>query len=170
LRAFTEGIVHLCRLFDVNPEVVAYDLHPEYLSTKYALERDGVELLGVQHHHAHLASCLADNGYQEQVIGVAFDGLGYGTDGTMWGGEFLVADLIDFERVGHFETVAMPGGAAAIKQPWRMAAAYLDALFSDSVPDDLEVVRRNQRHWKQIVRMARAKLNSPATSSVRTSV
>jgi hydrogenase maturation protein HypF len=166
LRAFTEGIAHFCRLFDVNPEVVAYDLHPEYLSTKYALERDGVELLRVQHHHAHLASCLADNGYQEPVIGVAFDGLGYGTDGTMWGGEFLVGDLIDFERVGHFETVAMPWGAAAIKQPWRMAAAYLDALFGDSVPDNLEVVRRNQRHWKQIVRMARAKLNSPATSSV----
>ena len=117
LRSFQEGIEHFCRLFDISPEVVAHDLHPEYLSTKYALERDGVDLVGVQHHHAHVASCLADNAETGPVIGVAFDGLGYGDDGTLWGGEVLVADLSDYRRVGHFVTVPMPGGAAAIKQP-----------------------------------------------------
>ena len=93
LRSFRDGIEHFCRLFDIYPETVAHDLHPEYLSTKYALEREGVDLVGVQHHHAHIVSCLADNGETGPVIGVAFDGLGYGEDGTLWGGEILVADL-----------------------------------------------------------------------------
>ena len=130
LRSFTEGIAHFRRLFDVEPEVVAHDLHPEYLSTKFALEladEEGLEALGVQHHHAHIASCLADNGETGPVIGVAFDGTGFGPDGTIWGGEFLVADLAEFSRGGHLAPVPMPGGAAAIRQPWRMAAAYLDA-------------------------------------------
>ena len=105
-RSFTEGVGHFRRLFAVEPEVVAHDLHPEYLSTKYALELDGVELEGVQHHHAHVAACLADNGEAGPVIGVAFDGLGYGTDGTIWGGELLVADLEGFRRAGHLETGA----------------------------------------------------------------
>src|SRR5258707_13854487 len=91
LRSFTEGIEHFSRLFDITPQVVAYDLHPEYLSTEYALDLDGVDLVGVQHHHAHIASCLADNDVDGPVIGVAFDGTGYGTDGTIWGGEFLIA-------------------------------------------------------------------------------
>jgi len=170
LRSFTEGIEHFRRLFDVEPQVVAHDLHPEYLSTKYALELDGVDLQPVQHHHAHIASCLADNGAAEggaaeggadgPVIGVAFDGTGYGTDGTIWGGEFLAADLATFERGGHLTPVPMPGGAAAIRQPWRMAAAYLGA---DS--DGLDVVRRNQAHWPAIRSMARRGVNSPLTSS-----
>ena len=131
LRSFTEGIAHFSRLFDITPQIVAHDLHPEYLSTKYALDLDGVDLVGVQHHHAHIASCLADNGVEGPVIGVAFDGTGYGTDGTIWGGEFLIADLAKFVRVGHLAPVPMPGGAAAIRQPWRMAAAYLDAASFD---------------------------------------
>ena len=105
LRSFTEGIAHFRRLFDVTPQIVAHDLHPEYLSTKYALEQDGCVLAGVQHHHAHIASCLADNGEAGPVIGVAFDGTGYGTDGTIWGGEFLLADLVDAERAGHLAGV-----------------------------------------------------------------
>ena len=139
LRSFTEGIEHFARLFDITPEVVAYDLHPEYLSTKYALDLDGVDLVGVQHHHAHIASCLADNGIDGStsgpVIGVAFDGTGYGTDGTIWGGEFLIATLADFQRAGHLAPVPMPGGAAAIRQPWRMAGAYLDELASADSTD-----------------------------------
>ncbi len=166
LRAFTEGIEHYRRLFAIDPAIVAYDLHPEFLSTKYALELADVELVGVQHHHAHVAACLADNREEAPAIGVAFDGLGYGNDSTMWGGEFIVADLLDFERVGHLETIAMPGGAIAIKQPWRMAAAYLDALYGDSIPGDLDVIRRNARHWPLAVQLVRAKINAPLTSSV----
>jgi hydrogenase maturation protein HypF len=163
LRSFTEGIEHFRRLFDIDPQVVAHDLHPEYLSTKYALDLDGVVLQGVQHHHAHIASCLADNGVDSAiigpVIGVAFDGTGYGPDGTIWGGEFLVAGLAGFERGGHLAPVPMPGGAAAIRQPWRMAAAYLGA------PAGLDVARRNAARWPAVVAMAAKGVNAPLTSS-----
>ena len=165
LRSFTEGIEHFRRLFDITPEVVAYDLHPEYLSTKYALERDDVELVGVQHHHAHIASCLADNDEDGPVIGVAFDGTGFGTDGTLWGGEFLLADLAEFERAGHLAGVPMPGGAAAIRQPWRMAAAYLDAAYPNGLPDALAVAARNPQAWPDVLAMARRGVNAPVTSS-----
>ncbi len=134
LRSFTEGIEHFRRLFDIAPQVIAHDLHPEYLSTKYALELAEVDLEPVQHHHAHVASCLADNGADGPVIGVAFDGTGYGADGTIWGGEFLIADLACYERGGHLAPVPMPGGAAAIRQPWRMAAAYLSAAAPGEPP------------------------------------
>ena len=160
LRSFTEGIEHFRRLFAIEPEVVAHDLHPEYLSTKYAHDLTGVELVGVQHHHAHIASCLADNGEAGPVLGVAFDGTGFGTDGTIWGGEFLLADLDGFDRVGHLAPVPMPGGAAAIRQPWRMAAAYL----ADDVAG-LDVARRNEEQWPTIVAMARRRINAPLTSS-----
>ncbi len=165
LRSFTEGIEHFQRLFDITPEVVAHDLHPEYLSTKYALELDGVELLSVQHHHAHIASCLADNEEDGPVIGVAFDGTGFGTDGTLWGGEFLLADLVDFERAGHLTGVPMPGGAAAIRQPWRMAAAYLDAAYPDGLPGALAVAARNPQAWPDVLALARRGINAPVTSS-----
>jgi hydrogenase maturation protein HypF len=167
LRSFTEGIEHFRRLFDITPEVVAHDLHPEYLSTKYALELelDGVDLVGVQHHHAHIASCLADNGEDGPVIGVAFDGTGFGTDGTLWGGEFLLADLAEFERAGHLAAVPMPGGAAAIRQPWRMAAAYLDAAYPDGLPDALAVAARHPQAWPDVLAMARRGINAPVTSS-----
>jgi hydrogenase maturation protein HypF len=166
-RSFTEGIEHFKRLFAVTPEIVAHDLHPEYLSTKYAAgaELDGVELEGVQHHHAHVAACLADNGEAGPVIGVAFDGLGYGADGTIWGGELLVADLAGFERAGHLAEVPMPGGAAAIREPWRMAAAYLDASFAGDLPTGLAVAARNAGRWERVLAVARAGAGSPPTSS-----
>jgi hydrogenase maturation protein HypF len=165
LRSFTDGIRHFRRLFDVEPQIIAHDLHPEYLSTKYALEQDGCVLAGVQHHHAHIASCLADNGEAGPVIGVAFDGTGFGTDGTIWGGEFLLADLADAERAGHLAGVPMPGGAAAIRQPWRMAAAYLDAAFPGGLPAGLDVAARNFDTWPDVLTLARRGVNAPMTSS-----
>jgi hydrogenase maturation protein HypF len=169
--SFRQGIEHFARLFDVVPELVAHDLHPEYLSTKHAhdlaeLDGDGrVDLVGVQHHHAHIASCLADNGEAGPVIGVAFDGLGFGPDGTIWGGEVLVADLAGFERVAHLAPVAMPGGAAAIREPWRMAAAYLDAAFDGDIPGGLALAARHEDRWASVLSVARAGVSAPLTSS-----
>ena len=165
LRSFTEGIEHFSRLFGITPELVAHDLHPEYLSTKYALDLDVPGLVGVQHHHAHIASCLADNDEDGPVIGVAFDGTGYGTDGSLWGGEFLLADLAGFERAGHLAGVPMPGGAAAIRQPWRMAAAYLDAAYPGQSPDGLPVAVRHAGSWADVLTMSRRGINAPLTSS-----
>jgi hydrogenase maturation protein HypF len=165
LRSYTEAIGHFRRLFDITPQIVAHDLHPDYLSTRYALEQDDCVLAGVQHHHAHIASCLADNGEAGPVIGVAFDGTGYGPDGTIWGGEFLLADLADAERAGHLAGVPMPGGATAIRQPWRMAAAYLDAAFPAGLPGGLDVAARNQESWPTVLTLGRRGMNSPLTSS-----
>jgi hydrogenase maturation protein HypF len=165
LGAFSAGVDHFRRLFDVAPAVVAHDLHPDYLSTRYALALSDVELVGVQHHHAHIASCLAENGEPGPVIGVAFDGTGYGTDGTVWGGELLVAGLAGFERAGHLVPVPMPGGAAAIRQPWRMAAAYLHAAYDGCPPEDLDVVRRNAAQWPAVLRIAAGGADRPVTSS-----
>ena len=123
------------RLFRIAPKVVAHDMHPEYLATKYALalaEKDpSLALVPVQHHHAHIVSCMAEHGVSGPVIGVALDGLGYGSDGTLWGGEFLIADLAGFRRAGHLENVPMPGGVAAIKRPYRMAMGYIQTLLGD---------------------------------------
>ncbi|HEX3211726.1 MAG TPA: carbamoyltransferase HypF, partial [Actinomycetota bacterium] len=137
-----------------------------YHSGRWALDRfDPAAVVAVQHHHAHVAACLADNGEPGPVIGVAFDGLGYGTDGTIWGGELLTADLEGFRRAGHLEVVAMPGGTAAIKEPWRMAAAWLDAAFAGQVPEGLAVAGRNRDRWEQVVGLARSGTASVATSS-----
>ena len=150
--------------------MVAHDLHPDYPSTRYALdlgadERHGVELVAVQHHHAHIASCLADNGVTGPVIGVAFDGVGLGTDGKAWGGEFLVADLAGFTRLAHLAEVAMPGGDVAARQPWRMALAHLEAAYEGDPPAGLAVVARQGRRWDQVRSVARSGVNAPLTSS-----
>jgi hydrogenase maturation protein HypF len=173
LRSFREGVEHYCRLFDVQPELVAYDLHPEYLSTKYAreLEEAGLQAVGVQHHHAHIASCLADNERpgEERVIGVALDGTGYGTDGAVWGGEFLAGSIeTGFVRRAHLEYAPLPGGAAAIRQPWRMALAQLVTLYGEEETSKLPlaVVRRSgERNVQLIARLVEHKLNTPPTSS-----
>jgi len=120
--------------------------------------------VGVQHHHAHVASCLADNGEAGPVIGVAFDGLGYGTDGTLWGGEFMVADLAGFERAGHLATIPMPGGAGAIREPWRMAAVYLAEAFG-AAPPALDVARRHGAEWTRVLALAGVRAHAPLTSS-----
>ena len=147
LRSYTEGIEHFKRLFHVKPEVVAYDLHPEYLSTKYAVALEDINTkIAVQHHHAHIASCMVDNQIEGEVIGVAMDGLGFGTDGRMWGGEFFVADFAEAERIAHLAYVPMPGGAKAIREPWRMAAVYLQHAFGDNfVKLDLPFVKDLER-------------------------
>lgn len=163
--SLTAGIAHFCGLFDIRPQVVAYDLHPDYLSTKYALELSGVDLVGVQHHHAHVVSCLAENGSEGPVIGVAFDGLGWGGDGTLWGGEFLIADRAGYQRAAHLAQVPLPGGAMAIRQPWRMAAAHLEAAFGGRPPAGLAVAARQGRRWNDVLQAAAAGLNSPLTSS-----
>jgi hydrogenase maturation protein HypF len=164
---FEEAIEHLQRILEIKPQIVAYDLHPGYFSTKWALERKGVELVGVQHHHAHVASCMAENHLEGQVIGFALDGTGYGTDGQIWGGEVLVADYREFERVAHFDYVPMPGGEAAVREPWRMAVAYLDHHFGDEfvrwrVPFVEEL---DARDTDVLLRMIERGVNSPKTSS-----
>jgi hydrogenase maturation protein HypF len=139
-RSFRQAIGHLCALYGVVPEVVACDLHPEYLSSKLAAELD-LPLVAVQHHHAHVAACMVEHGRTDPVVALAFDGLGYGTDGSMWGGEVLVADLHGFERVGHLRPAPMPGGVAAIREPWRMAAVWAGAeAVSDVDPAAMAAV------------------------------
>ena len=166
LCSFTEGVGHFCRLFDVAPELVAHDLHPEYLSTKYALTLDGAQLLGVQHHHAHLAACLAEHGEAGPAVGVIFDGSGYGSDGTVWGGELLYGDLRSFERVGALASVRLPGGEAAIREPWRMAAAWVAAAevpgcsYADPLGDDVA-----PEAARAVARMLETGIGSPWTTS-----
>jgi hydrogenase maturation protein HypF len=125
LQFFQETLENLKTLFRIEPRVVAHDLHPLYASTRYACALPGVELVGVQHHHAHIAGCMADNGIRGRVIGVAMDGTGYGTDGAIWGSEFLVADFNGFERRAHLRYVPLAGGDAAVRQPWRSALSYI---------------------------------------------
>ncbi|MEJ2726206.1 MAG: carbamoyltransferase HypF [Deltaproteobacteria bacterium] len=141
LLSFEQGIEHFKNLFSVEPRAVAYDLHPEYLSTKYALSLEGIPKVGVQHHHAHVVSAMAENQLAGEVLGVALDGTGFGLDGTIWGGEFLRAGLNDFQRLAHLKQVSMPGAAAAIKEPWRMALAYLLEAFGDkAMAIELEMI------------------------------
>lgn len=164
---FEEVICHLQQVLEITPRIVAFDLHPDYFSTRWARARNGVELVGVQHHHAHIASCMAENHLQGRVIGVALDGTGYGTDGRIWGGEVLVADEGDFERVAHLAYVPMPGGAAAIREPWRMAVAYLAQHFGEEflrlpIPFVQELDRRRA---ETVLAMMRRGCNAPLTSS-----
>jgi hydrogenase maturation protein HypF len=131
---YTEAIGRFSRLFRFEPSYVACDLHPDYLSTFYGEmlgQKSGITLARIQHHHAHIASCMAEYGLNEKVTGICFDGTGYGTDGNIWGGEFLIAGLKDFERFAHFDYVPMPGGEKAIQEPWRMAFSYLFKYFGE---------------------------------------
>jgi hydrogenase maturation protein HypF len=163
-RAFLQAVEHLLHLRDVDPAVVAHDLHPEYLSTKFALDLD-LPIVGVQHHHAHVAACLAEHGQEGRVLGIAYDGLGWGTDGTAWGGEFLIADLDGFERAGHLAPVALPGGAAAIREPWRMAVSWAAATFGD---DRLgPTVGHLDPRWQEVATLARSPSTLRTTSAGR---
>ncbi len=176
LCSFTEGIEHFQRLFDVAPEVIVHDLHPEYLSSKYALGREGVEHVGVQHHHAHMAACLAEHAELGKAVGAIFDGTGYGLDGTVWGGELLAGDLEDFRRVGMLLPVRLPGGARAIREPWRMACAWLAAAGESDRPGsglarepEIPIALRGrveEQAWSGVAQLVRTGLRSPLTTSV----
>ncbi|MEW6570022.1 MAG: carbamoyltransferase HypF [Nitrospirota bacterium] len=125
LMFFEESLKNLKDVYRVKPVALAYDLHPMYLSTQWAMRQDGIKKIGIQHHYAHIASVMAEKGIKEKVIGISFDGTGYGTDGNLWGGEFLIADIKGFERVGHFRYVPLPGGEVAVREPWRMAVSFV---------------------------------------------
>ncbi len=168
LTSFEEGIEHFKRLFSIEPKALAYDLHPDYLSTKYALSIPDLPKVGVQHHHAHIVSCMAENGIEGEVIGVALDGTGYGTDGTLWGGEFLKVSLKDFIRLAHLKEVPMPGGAMAIKEPWRMAMVYLEEAFGEEWPElEIDFVKRIDPKKTEVLKMMiKRGLNTPFSTSM----
>ena len=164
---FEQTVAHLQRILEISPAIVAYDLHPDYFSTKWALQQTGVELMGVQHHHAHIASCMGENGIAGPVIGFALDGTGYGTDGQVWGGEVLIADYDKFERAAHFEYVPIPGGSAAIREPWRMAVSYLAHHFGEAFREmKLPFVQQlDRKKVDLLLRITDRGVNSPLTSS-----
>jgi hydrogenase maturation protein HypF len=171
LRSFEDGVEHYERLFRTKPILLAYDLHPDYMATRYAVERAGQEGLpacGVQHHHAHIAACMAENDLVDDppVIGVAFDGTGYGTDGSIWGGEFLLTRYSNFERAFHLAYVPMPGGDAAVRQPWRLALAWLDQCGLAWAEDLAPVDAADDQSRRTLRRMLDLDLNAPKTSSM----
>jgi len=169
---FKKTVEHMERIFEIKPQIIAHDLHPDYLSTRYAMDlrddEDGtVQFVGVQHHHAHIVSCMAECGIEGPVIGISLDGTGYGEDGRIWGGEILVADEVSYRRAGHFEYVPMPGGDAVIKEPWRMALSYLYHVYGGELWDlDIDFIREIDREKSQVLlSMIDAGVNSILTSS-----
>jgi hydrogenase maturation protein HypF len=162
-------VARFSELFIFKPEMVACDLHPDYLSTFFAVKLAGelkIPLVRVQHHHAHIASCMAENHIDEKVIGISMDGTGYGSDGNIWGGEFLVADLKSFTRYTHFDYIPMPGGDKVVDEPWRMAFSYLYHYFGNSfdfrsVPGFKSI---DNNHISIVKEMIDKKINSPVTS------
>ncbi len=165
---FLKTIDHLKKLFNISPEIIVHDLHPEYLSTKYALEQNPEKRFAVQHHFAHILSCAAENEIEGAFLGLSFDGTGYGTDGRIWGGEFLLADGADFSRLAHLEYLAMPGGDMAVKEPWRMALSGLYETFNDEFSDlPLKVLLKIPGEKQSIIlQMIKKKINSQETSSL----
>jgi hydrogenase maturation protein HypF len=166
---FKESIEKFSRLFRFKPKYLVCDLHPDYLSTSHAelLEKQlSIPLLRVQHHHAHITSCMAEYNIDEPVIGISMDGTGYGTDGNIWGGEFLIADLKEFKRYSHFDYVPMPGNEKAVNEPWRMAFSYLYKYFGDSINyADMSVFQSIDSSKLQLIKeMIIKKINSPLTS------
>jgi hydrogenase maturation protein HypF len=165
---FKLTVDHLQRILEIDPEIIACDMHPDYLSSRYAAEQRGIRKVEVQHHHAHIVSCMAEHRLDDAVIGLSFDGTGYGSDAAIWGGEVLIADTERFERVAHLAYISMPGGAAAIREPWRMAIGYLHDAFGDGLWDlELPLLRQiDSAKLKIIVAMIQKQLNCPQTSSL----
>ncbi len=163
---FRESMTRYKNLFRIQPQLMVCDLHPDYLSSKYAAQA-GLPLMEVQHHHAHIASCMAEYKLDEKVIGVAFDGVGLGDDGHIWGGEFFICDLNEYRRLNHFEYVMMPGGDQATLHPWRMAVSYLYHTFGTDFLDlDLPFLRSvDKKELELVIQMLGKKINSPLSSS-----
>ena len=170
LEFFEESLEHLMRTFEIEPKTVVHDLHPGYLSTSWAKQwaaKHGLPLIGVQHHHAHIAGCMAEHALEGPVIGLSLDGTGYGTDGRIWGGEVLIARLDSFERFAHLDYVPMPGGDAAVREPWRMALAHLHAAgFDVTSPEMLNLLGATKREARLLLRMIERGINAPLTSSL----
>ena len=170
LEFFKESLAHLMHTFEIEPEAVVHDLHPGYLSTSWAREwavEHRLPLIGVQHHHAHIAGCMAEHSLSGPVIGLSLDGTGYGTDGHIWGGEVLICRLEGFERFAHLDYVPMPGGEAAIREPWRMALGHLHAAgFDVTDPQLTKLFRTSDQNVRVLTRMMTRGLNSPLTSSL----
>ena len=165
---FKLTVDHLQRILEIEPEIIACDMHPDYLSTRFAREQTKTPVIEVQHHHAHIVSCMAEHRLDGAVIGLAFDGTGYGPDGTIWGGEVLVCDAKQFERAAHLAEVPMPGSSAAIKEPWRMAVSHLHAAFGENLLELDLALTKNMEHQniKIIIEMIQKGLNCPQTSSL----
>jgi hydrogenase maturation protein HypF len=159
---------HLKQILDIHPEAIACDQHPDYLSTRYAKEQTDVPLIQVQHHHAHIAACMAENRIEGPVIGLAFDGTGFGPDHTIWGGEVLITEYTNFKRVAHLAQVPMPGSTMAIKEPWRMAISHLLTYFKNSpLPSDLPLFKIiENKKVATVISMVRKDINCPVTSSL----
>ncbi|MCM8761301.1 MAG: hypothetical protein NC938_05700 [Candidatus Omnitrophica bacterium] len=172
LARYEDAVIQAEKRLSIRPRVIACDHHPDYCSTRFAemhgLERMVYELIDIQHHEAHAASAIVDNNIKGGVIAVVFDGTGFGWDGCIWGGEFLVGSPAKFRRAGHFEYIPMAGGEAVIKEPWRMAATHLYGAFGDRFLDlDIDFVRKvDRRKWRIVKRMIDSSLNAPLTSSV----
>jgi hydrogenase maturation protein HypF len=171
--AYIGNINHLLRLLKIEPELVLHDLHPDYLSTRFAKGYTAGEKIAVQHHHAHTLSCMADNGIDDDVISIALDGTGYGSDGTIWGGEILIANRGEFERYAHFLPLPLPGGDSAAKEPWRMALSYILNSYPENYDDVFKeiVMRRpdsqlvDSSNTELIIQMIQKRINSPLTSA-----
>jgi hydrogenase maturation protein HypF len=165
---FQMTIRHMKQILRIDPEIIAYDLHPDYLSTRYAEGQTDIKKIQVQHHHAHIVSCMAENGLRGDVIGLSFDGTGYGSDGAIWGGEVLVGDEKGFTRAATISYTPMPGGAAAIKEPWRMGISYLYETYGEGLWDlGLPIIREiGEKKIETIVEMISKGINSPLTSSL----
>ncbi len=179
LRSFEHSIAHLERILEIEPQLIVHDMHPDYLNTQWALKRQDLPRMAVQHHHAHIAAVMAERGLEGPVIGLALDGSGFGTDGTIWGGEILRVDNLGFERLGHFRQVLLPGGAKAIKEPWRTALSYLWSIGPDDAESRYSELLRGAGSSRReagsgerkagdagiILQMLSRRLNCPETSS-----